>query len=193
MDAKTGIDLKLDKPTPGGISRQKKEENAMPKKNIYIKDDDLPLFERAEQLGGDSLSQVIADTLRRFVDIKRAEAAGMREVTLETGINPDDTRKVRFLGRLLAEGKSYHGSTTDRKDRWTETAIYQTRGGKFVIHWAGRTLWERENDTADHAVLSHLPGYDEPVEGEWGVITLPAVMLQQAAEALGQELVEWVE
>ena len=92
---------------------------------------------------------------------------------------------MRFLGRLLAEGKSYHGSTTDRKDRWTETAIYQTRGGKFVIHWAGRTL--------DHAVLSHLPGYDEPVEGEWGVITLPAVMLQQAAEALGQELVEWVE
>jgi len=49
----------------------------MPPKTIYVKAEDLPVFERAEELGGDSLSAVIAEALKRFVERKEAEAAGL--------------------------------------------------------------------------------------------------------------------
>jgi len=75
----------------------------MASKTVYIKDADLEVFEKAERLGGDSISPVIAEALRRFVAIKKAEAAGMQEHTLEVGAG-DDVKKVRFIGRELASG-----------------------------------------------------------------------------------------
>jgi len=166
----------------------------VPKKNIYIKDADLALFDRAEQLGGDSLSQVIAETLRRFVAAKEAEAAGMKEVTLEVGVwcsqGTDDVRKVRFLGRLLAEGRKYRGSMSDRKDRFTDYKIYSTRTGKIVVHMHYVSLWEREDTQAGHVILDRLPAHGEDVDGS---MPLPGSLLEEAAAALGQELVEWVD
>ena len=46
--------------------------------------------------------------------------------------------------------------------------------------------------------MDTLPGYDEEVSGKihWEHLppeTLPGSLLQEAAEALGEELVEWVE
>jgi len=57
----------------------------MPNKTIYVRDEDIKVFEQAEELGGDSLSAVIAEALRRFVAVKQAEAQGMAEHTLEVG------------------------------------------------------------------------------------------------------------
>ena len=38
-------------------------------KTIYVKDEDWQIFEKAERLGGDSLSAVIAKALRQFVEV----------------------------------------------------------------------------------------------------------------------------
>lgn len=173
----------------------------MPKKNIYIKDADLALFDRAEQLGGDSISQVIADALRRYVAIKEAEGAGMEDVSLPVGVlrsqGDDDTRTVRFVGRLLADARRYHGQTSDGRDRGADYRIYQTAGGKILIWWKSWTRWDGENDALDYTVRDNLPSYDTEVSGkvhgERSAHTLPASLLQDAAEALGQEMVEWVE
>jgi len=54
----------------------------MPNKTIYIRKEDLPIFEEAEKLGGDSLSAVIAEAVKRFVSVKKAEAGGMEEHNL---------------------------------------------------------------------------------------------------------------
>ena len=51
----------------------------MPNKTIYVKDTDLPLFEKAEALGGETLSATIATALRRFVEVEEAKAGGMLE------------------------------------------------------------------------------------------------------------------
>jgi hypothetical protein len=43
-------------------------------KQIYIKDADLEIFEKAEALAGESLSATIAEALRRFVEVEEAKA-----------------------------------------------------------------------------------------------------------------------
>jgi len=171
-------------------------------KTIYVKDEDLQVFEEAEKLGGDSLSGIIAEALRRFVAVKRAEMFGMREHALTVGAlrsqGDDDTRKVRFVGRLLAEAEVFTGQTSDRRDRGTYYRVYQTKAGKVLVWWKRWTRWEGESDLLDYAVMDGLPGYDDEISGKvhgeyLPPETLPGSLLQEAAEALGEELVEWVE
>ena len=174
----------------------------MPNKTIYVREEDVSLFEEAEKLGGDSLSSVIAEALRRFVATKKAEQQGMQEHTLPVGVlrsqGADDTRKVRFVGRLLAEAEVFTGQTSDRRDRGTYYRIYQTQAGKILVWWNTWIRWDGENDLLDYAVLDALPDYNDEVVGKMhgdilGPVELPGSLLQEAAEALGQELVEWVE
>ena len=174
----------------------------MPNKTIYVKDEDVQLFEEAEKLGGDSLSGVIAEALKRFVDAKRAEGQGTQEYTLEVGVfrdeGADNVRKVRFVGRLLAKDTVYTGTMSDRKDRGSTYQIYQTKAGKILVTWRNWTRWQGGNDTADYAVFNELPDYDDEIDGKVLDLcippeTLPGSLLQEAAEALGRELVEWVE
>ena len=173
----------------------------MANKTIYVKDEDLQLFEEAEKLGGDSLSSVIAEALRRFVDVKRAEVQGMKEHILTVGVlrsqGADDTRKVRFVGRLLAEAEIFNGQTSDRRDRGAYYRVYQTRAGKVLVWWEKWSCWEGEPQVMDYVVLDALPGpgYDDEVVGKVHGFpeVLPGELLQEAAEALGQELVEFIE
>ena len=165
----------------------------MPKTSIYINQDDEALFARAKELAGDSLSPVIATALRSYVAAKEAELAGHKEVTIEVGTwrkqGADDIRKVRFLGRLLSQARVYRGQTSDRRDRHTDFTIYQTVAGKIIIHTSFISLWEREGSVAQHDILDRLPAHGDEIDG-W---TIPGSLLDKAAAALGQELVEWVE
>jgi len=174
----------------------------MPNKTIYVRDEDVSLFEEAEKLGGDSLSSIIAEALRRFVAVKRAEVQGMQEYTLPVGVlcsqGDDDIRQIRFVGRKLAEADVYHGQTNDRRDRGTVYQIYQTKAGRVLVWWKRWTRWEGGSDLLDYAVMSTLPGYDDEISGKvhgehLPPETLPGSLLQEAAEALGEELVEYVE
>ena len=176
----------------------------MPNKTIYVKDEDVQLFEEAEKLGGDSLSSVIAEALRRFVATKKAEQQGMKECNLTVGVlrsqGDDDTRKVRFIGRLLAEAEVLTDQTSprDRDGRGTDYKIYQTQAGRVLVWWKRWTRWEGGSDFLDYAVMDGLPGYDDEISGKvhgehLPPETLPGSLLQAAAEALGEELVEWVE
>ena len=174
----------------------------MPNKTIYVREEDLPVFEEAEKLGGDSLSAVIAQAVKRFVQVKRAESGGMEEYTLTAGTlrteGADDIKQVRFVGRKLAEADVYTGQTSDRRDRGTVYQIYQTKAGKILVWWRRWSCWERENDYTDYAVMDALPGYDDDIFGRahgdmLGPVELPGSLLQAAAEALGEELVEWIE
>lgn len=175
----------------------------MPNKTIYVRDEDLPVFEEAEKLGGDSLSAVIAQAVKRFVQVKRAEQQGMQEYTLSVGVlrsqGDDDTRKVRFVGRLLAEAEvltdHQTSSRSSRDDRGTDYKIYQTQAGRVLVWWKRWTRWEGGSDLLDYAVFDALPGYDDEIYGKVLdlIEKLPGSLLQEAAEALGEELVEYVE
>ncbi|MCW4353617.1 EXLDI protein [Hoyosella sp. YIM 151337] len=98
----------------------------MPNKTIYVSDDDLPLFTRAQELIGGNLSGAIVAALRRFIELEEGRREGYEEVVLRVGHN--GVRQVRFSGTLLGEWR-------DLNDRRIEhIRVYRSLKGKFVLH-----------------------------------------------------------
>ncbi|WP_206184886.1 EXLDI protein [Thermoactinospora rubra] len=98
----------------------------MPNKTIYVSDEDLPLFQRAQELAGGKLSTAISVALRRYVEIEEGRQEGYDEVVVQVG--PGAGRKLRFSGVLLGEW----GRTTGSR---VETfRVYRSRKGKYVLH-----------------------------------------------------------
>ncbi len=98
----------------------------MPNKTIYVSDDDLPLYQRAQELAGGNLSAAIAGALRRYIEVEEGRQAGYEEITVQVG--PGVGRKQRFSGVLLGEWGHSTGSRVE------EFRVYRTRTGKFVVH-----------------------------------------------------------
>ncbi|MEV6635707.1 EXLDI protein [Actinoplanes sp. NPDC051470] len=98
----------------------------MPNKTIYVSDDDLPLYQRAQELAGGTLSSAISTALRRFVEVEEGRQQGYDEVVVRVG--PGLGRKQRFTGLLLAEMEQT-GNERDETYR-----VYRTRTEKFVVH-----------------------------------------------------------
>ena len=98
----------------------------MPNKTIYVSDDDLPLYQRAQELAGSTLSAAISAALRRFVEVEEGRKQGYDEIIVRVG--PGLGRKQRFSGVLLAE---WGRSTNQRTEVFR---VYRSRTGKFVVH-----------------------------------------------------------
>jgi EXLDI family protein len=98
----------------------------MPNKTIYVSDDDLPLYQRAQELAGGNLSSAIAGALRRYVEVEEGRREGYEEITVKVG--PGVGRKQRFAGALLGEW----GHVTGR--RVEKFRVYRTRTGRFAAH-----------------------------------------------------------
>ncbi len=97
----------------------------MPNKTIYVSDDDLALYKRAQELAG-NLSQAISTALRRYVEMEEGRLEGFDEITVRVGRGTG--RKQRFSGVLLAEGGR------SNKNGYEAFKVYRSRTGKFVLH-----------------------------------------------------------
>ena len=97
----------------------------MPNKTIYVSDDDLPLYKRAQELAG-NLSSAISIALRRYVELEEGPFEGYDEITVRVGRGAG--RKQRFSGVLLAEGGRSSSSG------YEAFKVYRSRTGKFVLH-----------------------------------------------------------
>lgn len=156
-------------------------------KQIYIKDADLEIFEKAEALAGESLSATIAEALRRFVEVEEAKADGMSEQEIEVGVFSDrssaDTRKIRFIGKQIASAWVYSGQTGSQDDRGTYYTLYLTKKGKLLLcrkHWS---RWQGEDTTVTYEI------YDSLAEIE----NVPGSLIQDAGEALGMDTAEYLD
>ncbi|MGW4771440.1 EXLDI protein [Nocardia sp. NPDC004278] len=98
----------------------------MPNKTIYVADDDLPLFQRAQELVGGNLSGAVTTALRRFIELEEGRLEGYDEVVLRVGHN--GVRQVRFSGALLGEYRDVN------EERIEHVRVYRSRKGKFVMH-----------------------------------------------------------
>ncbi|WP_285681191.1 EXLDI protein [Actinoplanes sp. NBRC 103695] len=98
----------------------------MPNKTIYVSDDDLPLYQRAQDLAGGKLSAAIATALRRYVEFEEGRQLGYAEIVVRVGQGLG--RKQRFSGVLLAElERSGNGGTETYR-------VYRTRSENFAVH-----------------------------------------------------------
>jgi EXLDI family protein len=98
----------------------------VPNKTIYVSDDDLPIYGRAQELAGGNLSAAISRALRRFVDDEEGRREGYKQFTVRVG--PTPSRKIRFTGALLGELASTSNGASER------VRVFGTRSGKYVIH-----------------------------------------------------------
>ncbi|MFF2553764.1 EXLDI protein [Nocardia sp. NPDC058058] len=98
----------------------------MPNKTIYVSDEDLKLFQRAQELVGGNLSGAIVTALRRFIEIEEGRQQGYDEVVLKVG--KDGVRQIRFSGVLLTE---WHQVGNERIE---DIRVYRTRKGAYAVH-----------------------------------------------------------
>ena len=106
----------------------------MPSKTIYVSDDDLPLYRRAQELADGNLSAAISTALRRHVELQEGRQEGFDEIEVRVG--PGGGRRQRFLGALLAE---WDHSTNEGMESYR---VYRTRGGRFAVHLVREERWQ---------------------------------------------------
>ncbi|MBO3747628.1 EXLDI protein [Streptosporangiaceae bacterium NEAU-GS5] len=148
----------------------------MPNKTIYVSDEDLPLYQRAQELAGGNLSRAISAALRRYIDLQEATGDGYEEITVRVGRG---TRKhVRFVGYLLAEWGN------NKADYVEIIRVYRTRKQKFVVHRERTTSW-RLGDESLFGWRSHLG-----LNGQtWGTVKGEATVdVVDALEDLREQL-----
>jgi EXLDI family protein len=98
----------------------------MPNKTIYVSDDDLPLFRKAQDIAGGNLSAAILAAIRRYVEVEEGRQEGYEEITVKVGPGPG--RKVRFTGVLLGE---WGRSTSTNVEVFK---VFRSQKGRFVVH-----------------------------------------------------------
>jgi EXLDI family protein len=115
------------------------QEVQVPNKTIYVSDEDLPLFKRAQELAG-SASAAISMALRRYVEAEEGREEGYEEIVVRVGVGVG--RKVRFLGVLLAQW----GRAGNRVE---EFQVFRTRTGKFAVHTKRSPEYTSDHETGD--------------------------------------------
>ncbi|NEW38573.1 EXLDI protein [Nocardia cyriacigeorgica] len=111
----------------------------MPNKTIYVADDDLALFQRAQELVGGNLSGAVVTALRRFIELEEGRQEGFEDIVLRVGHN--GARQVRFEGALLGEWRDVNDTRTEH------VRVFRSRKGKFVLH-AQYSNWDEVPDIA---------------------------------------------
>ena len=111
----------------------------MPNKTIYVSDDDLPLFERAQELSGANLSSAIVRALKRFIELEEARQRSLEEITVLVGIGNVRQQK-RFMGTRL--GRWFHARP---KGKGVEILnVYRTAKKRFALHTRTLPDWKEE-------------------------------------------------
>lgn len=123
----------------------------MPNKTIYVSDDDVWLFDRAQELNDGNLSSAIAHALHRFVALKEAQMKGYEEVTIRVG-RGGARRYKRFIGQRTARWRHRSG---DGKQYEVYT-VYRTRKDNYAVHtkMRGSVDWRDPETWLDPEVWS---------------------------------------
>ena len=110
--------------------------------------DKLNSHELADYLNSDfsSIDYSVLE-IEQVTDIDVDEDSVMETFILEL----DNAPNIRFTGERVASAASSENSGMGRRysgqaGRWTELKLYKTKGGKFVCHEIGRTIWQGERD-----------------------------------------------
>jgi hypothetical protein len=135
------------------------------RRNVYVRDEDEAVWERAEQLAGEApMSRVITDALRAYVSGR--EGAPMQRLTVET-MNGGEQLTKAFIGRWLidpSEGyRSEHegDATLDTQVRaGTTFAVAETAKGNIVVYVDATNEWPEYDvyEDFDHAEERGVPG-----------------------------------
>jgi len=158
------------------------------RRNVYIRKEDVEVFEQAEQLAGENFSAMIAEAVRHFVEVEEAKKDNMTEQEIEVGTYPfygaDDTKRIKFIGRKIASARSLNGQTSSRDDRGTDYSLYFTKKKKYLLYQKCWTRWQGEDHEAAFQIYDNLAEIGDSVPGS---------LLKKAGEALGVDVAEYLD
>ncbi|WP_188189723.1 EXLDI protein [Nonomuraea sp. SYSU D8015] len=120
----------------------------MPNKTIYVSDEDLPIFLRAQELAGGKLSTAISLALRRYVEMEEGRQEGYDEIIVKVGQGAG--RKQRFSGVLLGEWGRTQGNRVEM------FRVYRSRQGKYVLHVDRSPDWTDSSTAGSDSWLEGL-------------------------------------
>src|SRR6266508_450958 len=143
----------------------------MPNKTIYVSDDDLPLYKKAQELAG-NLSSAISIALRKYVELEEGRLEGYDEITVRVGRGTG--RKQRFSGVLLAEGgrsskfgyERYLSGWRSWVGNWSSDQSWSMAQGEATLHVVDtleqlrelipEDLYELVEEAASHPTVEDL-------------------------------------
>jgi hypothetical protein len=110
----------------------------------------------------------------------------------EYTIPRDGQRPVRFDGDERAESLGGRWAGKDQ-NRYYNLTVYESHGGKFVVHWAYRTQWQGETAHDRVEDFATLEGAVEALEAfnplDW-VEGYKAIIARYGARQMAQEYVQ---
>ena len=158
-------------------------------KTIYVKKENEKVFDRAEELFEDSLSQVIVDSLEKHMEIEKAKNEGMRKQKLKIGVFPHEEDRepnykiVKFYGKKLAE----HTIRDDRTmHEGRNLRLFITRKNKyllFVKHWCESKYL---GDETEYIIYDNLVDVEEDGKATDSLI-------RKAKESLNRDSAEFLD
>ncbi len=161
-----------------------------PNKTLYVRDEDAPVWDRAERAAaaaGQSVSQLVATSLRTYLSALDAPADGMREIRVKVGervpplpdhpASPADYRRTEaFTGRwLVAPGEEACSRLTLQTTGYCY-AVALTRRGQIAV-------WRYHPQALREAALEVSASVQDA--------DIPADIREEALTALGGENLIW--
>lgn len=149
-------------------------------KMIYIRKEDIELFDKAQELSDDSLSGILAEALKDYVAKLEGGHQGFEVLTFKIGkdLTPSGSgtyRKIRFTGKKIVESKTTLGDRI-KYDGGTDWELYLTPNQGWV---AIRENWETEHNpiegvpyyiTRDFWIASTLEELQSLKDGDFPLI-----------------------
>lgn len=111
-------------------------------KTIYIRDQDVPTWDRARELAGEKLSPVIITALQKYIVDKEAEEAKAKgferiEVAYSDSMSYRLPRKKAFIGRwVFPPQKPEYLLSEDEPDRHLYALAITAKGNVVVLSWS---------------------------------------------------------
>jgi len=132
-------------------------------KTVYLRDEEVPTWEKARELAGDKLSPIIVTALKRFISEKEALGKGFEriEVAFEDADDNDLPKIKAFYGRWIID----RGEPLLRKSRnraqVDKFAVAETAKGNVVVYMHK----EKDQRPWGHR-LRIYPGFEEAAKDE---------------------------
>jgi hypothetical protein len=150
----------------------------MPKKTLYVREEDIEVWEQAQSLAGgdESLSSIVIEALRRYLRIRGgqpSEIEGMKRIVVETYDQDERLIRKAFVGKWLVEAMQ----TEANRYRWS---IAQTQKGSIVVYCFKGEL-PRDECITDFKVYDSFDELEQDV---------PDDVLAAVAVELGEDFVQ---
>lgn len=146
----------------------------MPRKNFYLADADVPIYEKAKEYVGDSLSSFIVDALKKLVQEREDRGKDLVEIRLWTGREDHEWdlhsgEYIKFTGRLLATGDN------EIAEYSYNYQLYETRKGGFLLYTKSYSERERATESSYRTFKDYI---------EVTKLQLPSRLFQEAEAKL---------